>query len=468
MWQSYTGAAIEQTAGLPRHFIFYEDLIHSHREEVSRLARFLGRPDALEQPTIPAAIEDFIDPEFHRHRTSLVNTLDNPNILFPAKALYFAVRIAARSGGSCHGLSDIPGRDSVGEQVWAAFSRSSRDAQEVHDEMTRSRSRLESRLGELSAEAHELRIRLSDLEMQAAARVAAHTAIQDRLRELETDNQRLAEERDGVSRLASELRATLDGREASCQEQARLIAGRDAEIAALDERAALAQRLEEDRETRQAEMETIRARLGELEADNRRLGEERDHAVALCRELDAGLAESETARQEQATAIAARDREIAALAERAAQVHRLEEDRQARQAEIEVLRARESELETDNRRLRVGRDQAEVMASAAPCQAGRARHHRRVIGISIGGTARGTGAGERRDPRCQRIGRPARRRESPGSPERSEGSRPRSPRWERASSPSGARPYRSRRRDLPTTRSPAPSWRLATCPGRIR
>ena len=40
LWQVYNGAAIEQTAGLPRHFLFYEDLIHSHREEISRLARF--------------------------------------------------------------------------------------------------------------------------------------------------------------------------------------------------------------------------------------------------------------------------------------------------------------------------------------------------------------------------------------------------------------------------------------------
>ena len=126
LWQVYTGAAIEQTAGLPRHFLFYEDLIQSHREEISRLARFLGRSEALAQPVIPAAIDDFLEPEFHHQRTSLINTLDNPNILFPAKALYFAVRIAARRGGSCHGLSDIEGRDPLGEQVWPVFSHSAR------------------------------------------------------------------------------------------------------------------------------------------------------------------------------------------------------------------------------------------------------------------------------------------------------------------------------------------------------
>ena len=281
LWQTYTGAAIEQTTGLPRHFIFYEDVILSHREEVSRLARFLGRSDALEQPDVRAAIEEFVEPELHRQRTSLINTLDNPNILFPAKALYFAVRIAAKSGEPCQGLPDIPRRDPVGEQIWDAFSRSSRRAQEDRDETTRSRSDLASRLGEISVEAQELRIRLSDVEMQVAASLAAHSAIQDRSRELEADNRRLAEERDRAQALASELRAGLDEREAVCHEQARVIAERDAEIAALAERAALVQRLEQDREARQAEIEAIRARLGELEMDNRRLGEERDRAEIL-------------------------------------------------------------------------------------------------------------------------------------------------------------------------------------------
>ena len=95
--------------------------------------------------------------------------------------------------------------------------------------MTRDRAGLESRLGEISAEAQELRVRLSDLEMKAADREAAHSAMQDRSRELEADNRRLAEERDRDSTLASELRAALEEREAACQEQARVIAARDAE-----------------------------------------------------------------------------------------------------------------------------------------------------------------------------------------------------------------------------------------------
>ena len=116
-------------------------------------------------------------------------------------------------------------------------------------------------------------------------------SIQARLGELEADNRRLGEERDRAEALASELRAGLEEREAACQEQARVIAGRDAEVAALTERAALVDRLEEEREARRAEMVAIRGRLDAIASDNRRLGEERDRAEALARELCAGLDE---------------------------------------------------------------------------------------------------------------------------------------------------------------------------------
>jgi O-antigen biosynthesis protein len=214
LWQLYTGAAIEQTAGLPRYFFFYEDVIRSYRDEVARLARFVGRPDALDQPAVAAAIEEFIDPDFYRCRTSLINTLDNPNVLFPAKALYFAVRIAARSGGVSQEFSGIPGRDAAGEQVWPIFSRSARRAQEDRDEMSCDRAGLESRIVEISAEAQQLRTQLADLVMQAAARDAEHSAIRDRSRGLEADNRRLAEELDRAEVLVRELRARLEERDA--------------------------------------------------------------------------------------------------------------------------------------------------------------------------------------------------------------------------------------------------------------
>jgi O-antigen biosynthesis protein len=291
LWHIYTAAAIEQTTGHPRHFIFYEDVVNSARNEVARLARFLGRSDALERPAVQAAIEEFVKPELHRERTSLINTVDNPNILFPANALYFAVRIAARSGKPRQEVSDISRSGPVDDQIWNAFSRSSRRAQEDLDELTRSRSSLESRLSESSAHAHELQVRVSSVEMEAAVRDVEQRAAEERSKELEADNQQLAEERSLATTLVSELRAELEKREALCQEHARAIAERDAEIAALAERAALVQRLEEDRVARQSEIETIRSHFRELQAENRRLAQQRDRAHAVSSELRAGLDE---------------------------------------------------------------------------------------------------------------------------------------------------------------------------------
>ena len=54
-----------------------------------------------------------------------------------------------------------------------------------------------------------------------------------------------------------------------------MIVGRDAEVAALAERAALVDRLEEEREAHRAEMVALERPLDAIASDNRRLGEER-------------------------------------------------------------------------------------------------------------------------------------------------------------------------------------------------
>ena len=136
-----------------------------------------------------------------------------------------------------------------------------------------------------------------------------------------------------------------------------MIVGRDAEIAALSERVALVERLEEDREARQAEMQSIQARLGELEADNRRLGEDRDRAEAITSEIRAEMEQRKTTCQEQARVIVSRDAEVAALSQRVALVDRWEQDREARQAEMVALGGRLDAIASDNRRLGEDRDE---------------------------------------------------------------------------------------------------------------
>ena len=126
------------------------------------------------------------------------------------------------------------------------------------------------------------------LEADREARHAEMQSIQARSGELEADNRRLGEERDRAEALASELRAALEAREAACQEQARVILGRDAEVATLTERAALVDRLEAEGEVRRAEMVALVGRLDAIASENRRLGEERNEMVGR---LEARIAE---------------------------------------------------------------------------------------------------------------------------------------------------------------------------------
>jgi SAM-dependent methyltransferase len=107
LWLAYVKATLEHTAGQPRLFIFYDDLMADWRCELQRLSRFLGRPELAEQADIQKAVEEFIDEELHHHHTSLLDTLDKARLSFPAKALYMTLRLyvslkQAEPGGQNH------------------------------------------------------------------------------------------------------------------------------------------------------------------------------------------------------------------------------------------------------------------------------------------------------------------------------------------------------------------------------
>ena len=298
--------------------------------------------------------------------------------------------------------------------------------------MTRSRSGLESRLGEISAEAQELRIRLSDLEMQAADRGGGALGDPGPV-ERAGGGQPTAGRGAGPGLGVGERAPCRAGRARGRMPGA---GAGDRRSRRGDRRAGRARpwssgwrRIDE---ARQAEMESIRARLGELEADNRRLGEERDRAEALARELRAGLDEREAACQEQARVIAGRDAEIAALAERGPGRSAGGGASSSPGGDRGASGPASRELEIDNRRLGEERDRAEALAREL--RAG--LDERDTVVASLGSRLTELlAARERandRDPRCQRDGQPARganrraRRADRGACGAS------SPRWDRA------------------------------------
>ena len=203
-----------------------------------------------------------------------------------------------------------------GSKSGPLFSRSSRRAQEDCDEMTRSRAGLESRLGEVSAEAQGLRARLSDLEMQAAAGEAAHSAIQDRSRELEADNRRLAEERDRAEALGARAprRAGASARPSAASRSRRSPAAtpRSPRWPSVRRRSSGWRRIEKLARPRWSRCRPDRANWRRTIGGWPRSGTAPRPSPASSAP---GWSEREAASQEQAQAIAGRDAEIAALAD---------------------------------------------------------------------------------------------------------------------------------------------------------
>lgn len=93
LWLSYVQSALEHTAGEQRCFVFYEDFISNWQGELRGLSRLLGKPDLIIREDVRTAVEDFIDTQLQHHRTSLVDAVDDPKLTFPAKALFFALRL---------------------------------------------------------------------------------------------------------------------------------------------------------------------------------------------------------------------------------------------------------------------------------------------------------------------------------------------------------------------------------------
>jgi hypothetical protein len=93
LWLFYTRAALAHTVGHPRLLIFYEDVLEDWRQELQRLAAFLGKPGFAEQSAILQRGNEFVDAELQHHRTTTIDVVDRPELPFPAKALYLAARL---------------------------------------------------------------------------------------------------------------------------------------------------------------------------------------------------------------------------------------------------------------------------------------------------------------------------------------------------------------------------------------
>ena len=92
LWLTYMASALRHTAGQPRLFVFYEDLMEDWSKEIKRLADFLGRQNVTKDKAVQSSIQEFIELELQHYRTSLVDVIDEYNINFSVKSLYTVLR----------------------------------------------------------------------------------------------------------------------------------------------------------------------------------------------------------------------------------------------------------------------------------------------------------------------------------------------------------------------------------------
>jgi hypothetical protein len=184
LWLRYLQSALGYTAGAPRMILSYEDCVNEWQSEYERLCRFLGRTESQER--IVDSIRQVIEAEPFPNGSELMETLDDPKVVFPAKALYVAARLCA-----C--------------------------VQRIGSASTNMPSECESGLRDLSIGASQAQTAFQNLESQVAAlqREVDHlvAALQKREKQIE----QLRSDRDLLQRESASLNGVIEGQRASLE-----------------------------------------------------------------------------------------------------------------------------------------------------------------------------------------------------------------------------------------------------------
>jgi hypothetical protein len=96
LWLRYASDALTHTRGHRRLLVFHEDVMRDWRGELGRLASFIGAKRRLDAAIRLAKAEKLVDQKLWRNRTTLADSIDDPRVDFPAKALYLTLVLARR------------------------------------------------------------------------------------------------------------------------------------------------------------------------------------------------------------------------------------------------------------------------------------------------------------------------------------------------------------------------------------
>jgi hypothetical protein len=209
LWMEFNARALKETRGEPRMLVFYEDFFRDSREQIVRMASFLGLEAQDDDEHFWAPLLEGIEPELRHHSTSSLELAGAAAIPPAARALFLALRAAedARrvqpdANNRERGVAEAIER--IAPELWyerrlLAEARSAREEsarqlaalghehEQLHVELEQARTEQEQLRSELS-EAHRELSRSAALSEEAQleqtsmhARLARQQAVMDGL-----------------------------------------------------------------------------------------------------------------------------------------------------------------------------------------------------------------------------------------------------------------------------------------------
>jgi GT2 family glycosyltransferase/glycosyltransferase involved in cell wall biosynthesis len=174
LWMTYVTSSLSHTSGRRRLLVFYEDVMDDVDREVERLAVFIDRQDLGETANMRQAARILLEHESQHYASSVIDTVDEPRLTFPARALYLVLRtyVSGRADAS-----RSPGPvDTVLQQALDHFGQYAADVQPRSPESGRARrpAASPSRDASVTAELQAVADRASEAEaevMTAARRL---------------------------------------------------------------------------------------------------------------------------------------------------------------------------------------------------------------------------------------------------------------------------------------------------------
>jgi glycosyltransferase involved in cell wall biosynthesis/GT2 family glycosyltransferase len=345
LWFRYTTAAIEQTAGEPRLFVFYEDYFDNWRRELRRLANFVGVPTMADDQDVLLAAEKFIDRELWHHRTSLLDIVDNNKLFFPAKALYISLRALIRIQlGTPYGNHLI---DAMLDDIISSLSQYTKESQHNQEVLLTLLKQQQAQISQLQEVIAQRERALQEWQERSHAQQAQISQLQEVIAQRERALQEWQERSHAQQAQISQLQEVIAQRERALQEWQERSHAQQAQISQLQEVIAQRERaLQEWQERSHAQQAQI-SQLQEVIAQRERAlqeWQERSHAQqAQISQLQEVIAQRERALQEWQERSHAQQAQISQLQEVIAQRERAlqewQERSHAQQAQISQLQA---------------------------------------------------------------------------------------------------------------------------------